>query len=132
MIDWNSWGGLMSKVKLAISKTDIGYFVDINNNIIAGSYSPFNHIVKEYTTDTKTIIDSISYYGIQKEVCIEEKDWIENGEFYGTYEVAFCPHCNKEIYDSEDFHHLRNNAKFCPYCGESIRWNKEVNKNENT
>lgn len=120
----------MSKVKLTLTKTDIGYMIDINDNLIAGLYSPFNRIIEVYTADTQEIINSISELSFQKPVIIEEKDLIINGEYLGKYDEAVCPHCKKVIYDNQEFVHLKNNAKHCPFCGEAIRWNNEVIRNE--
>lgn len=41
------------KINVGISKTDIGYFVDLHYTIIAGSYSPNNIALKDYTTDVE-------------------------------------------------------------------------------
>lgn len=43
------------KINVGISKTDIGYFVDLHHTIIAGSYSPVNTALKDYTTDVETL-----------------------------------------------------------------------------
>ena len=120
----------MSKVELALIKTDIGYMIGLNDYRIAGLYSPFNRTIEVYTVDTQEIIHSISFLNLEKQVIIEEKDLIINGEYLGKYDEGVCPHCKEVIYDNQEFVHLRNNAKHCPFCGEAIRWNNEATNNE--
>ena len=108
------------RINVGISKTDIGYFVDLHYTIIAGSYSPSNISLKDYTTDVETLnyaLKPLNLEVVEKKI---QKKPIYKDDGTGDH-YYYCANCDSRV-------PLRSNLidqikyKHCPYCGNEIDW----------
>lgn len=107
------------KINVGITKTDIGYFVDLHYTIIAGSYSPNNTALKNYTTDVETLNYALKPLNLEiVEKRTAKKPIIKNvcNEVDGDVDYGTCPNCE---------YPLDYSFNYCPGCGQALDWSDD-------